>query len=224
MIKKIWNNIFNKTDWHNLRSTKPISKVFGLDRGMPIDRYYIGKFLNENKNYISGKVLEIGENTYSKKYGTNVSSFEVLHVDNKNKNATIIGDLTKPETLPQNEIDCLICTQTLNFIYDFNKAIQGIHHLQKKNGTALVTAAGICQISRYDMDRWGDYWRFTTKSASKAFSEIFGKKNIKVDFYGNVLSSISFLEGIASNELTDEELDFKDKDYEMLITVIAKKN
>lgn len=222
-IKRIWNNNFNKVHWYNLKSIKPVSKVFGLDRGTPIDRYYIEKFLYKNKAYVKGKVLEIAESTYSKKFDGGVTSFEILHVDDSNKKATIIGDLTKIETLPSNNIDCFICTQTLNFIYNYQDAVKGIHHLLKPGGVVLATLAGISQISRYDMDRWGDYWRFTTFSAQKIFSEVFGEDNIKIDFYGNVLSSISFLEGLAIDELSKEELDFKDNDYQMLITVIAKK-
>jgi SAM-dependent methyltransferase len=222
-LKVIWNKLFNKVEWYNLRSVKPVSRVFGLDRGIPIDRYYIEKFLDENRSSINGKVLEIAENTYSKRFGSGVTSFEILHVDNSNKNATIIGDLTNKETLPENEIDCFILTQTLNFIENFHEAVKGIHYVLKPGGVVLATLGGISQISRYDMNRWGDYWRFTTLSARKIFSDVFGEANVKVDFYGNVLSSISFLEGIAMHELSKEELDFKDEDYQMLITVIARK-
>ncbi len=223
MIKKIFNRFFNKVNWHNLRSTTPVSRVFGLDRGIPIDRYYIEKFLEQNKHLITGIVLEIAESTYSRKFGSNVSSFEILHVDSANKNATIIGDLTQHDILPADKIDCFICTQTLNFIYDFKEAVYGIHKLLKPGGTALITLAGVCQISRYDMNRWGDYWRFTTLSTQKMFAEVFGEKNIEVDYHGNVLAAVSLLEGLASHELTPDELNFKDADYQVLITVLAKK-
>lgn len=221
-IKK-WNKIFKKINWYNLRSTKPISKVFGLDRGTPIDRYYIDQFLNQNRVYINGRVLEIAESTYSKKFDSGITSFEILHIDNSIKKATIIGDLTRKETLPSNQIDCFICTQTLNFIYDIHGAVKGIHHLLRTGGVALVTLAGISQISRYDMVRWGDFWRFTTHSAQKVFSDVFGEESVSVGCYGNVLASISFLEGLAAHELSKEELDFKDEDYQILITVIAMK-
>jgi len=209
--------------WYNLRNTKPVSPIFGLDRGLPIDRYYIEKFLSANSASIKGNVLEIAESTYSKKFGKDVTAFEVLHYDNKNPQATIIGDLTRPENLPGNTIDCFICTQTFQFIYNFRDAIGGSYHLLKKGGVLLATVAGISQISRYDMDRWGDYWRFTTLSATKAFEEVFGKANVKVDHFGNVLSSVAFLEGISTEELTTDELDYRDKDYQLLITIVAVK-
>jgi hypothetical protein len=210
-------------DWQNLRSLKPVSEQFGLDRGTPIDRYYIEKFLQSHAAHIKGDVLEIAENTYSKKFGTDVTAFEILHYNNENPQATIIGDLTDISTLPENKIDCFVCTQTFQFIYNFKDAIRGARHLLKKDGVLLATFAGISQISRYDMERWGEYWRFTTLSAAKAFVEEFGIGKVQVDFYGNVLSAVAFLEGISAEELTPEELDFKDNNYEVLITLIARK-
>jgi Methyltransferase domain len=213
----------NPPNWYNLRSTIPVSAVFGLDRGTPIDRYYIEEFLETNKALIHGDVLEVSENHYSKKFGTNIESFEVLHYNNKNPLATIIGDLTKKQTLPVNKIDCFICTQTFHFIYNFKDAIQGAHHLLKKGGILLATLAGISQISRYDMDRWGDYWRFTILSAAKSFGEVFGEEQVTVNYFGNVLSTIAFLEGISAEELLPEELNYKDENYQMLITIVARK-
>ena len=210
--------------WHSLRKTKPVSTVFGLDRGTPVDRYYIEKFLSSNRQLIRGSVLEIAENVYTSKFGgSQVTRSEILHFTDDNPSATIVGDLTDPATLPGDRIDCFICTQTFNFIYDFKKAIEGAHHLLKNDGVLLATLGGISQISRYDMDRWGDYWRFTVLSALRAFEEVFGKGNVQTASYGNVLSSISFLEGISVEELTAAELDHEDPDYQMLITVIARK-
>jgi len=222
-MKKFLRRFITKPNWHNLRSLKPISRIFALDRGTPIDRVYIEHFLESNKQCIQGKLCEIGENSYSKKFASNSASFEILHYTYDNPNATIIGDLSDISTLPHNTIDCFILTQTLNFIYNFKAAIQGLHYMLSEGGIALVTVSGISQISRYDMDRWGDYWRFTDLSIKKAFIEVFGEESVEVDTYGNVLSSIAFLEGISAEELTKEELFHKDSDYQMTITIKATK-
>ncbi|MEO8764193.1 MAG: methyltransferase domain-containing protein [Ginsengibacter sp.] len=197
--------------------------VFGLDRGTPIDRYYIEGFLNNHRALITGHVLEVAESHYSRKFGTDVASFEVLHFNNENPRATIIGDLTDKRTLPANTIDCFICTQTFQFIYNYKDAIRGAHQLLKKNGVLLATIAGISQVSRYDMDRWGDYWRFTTLSAAKSFGDVFGENQVTVNCFGNVLSTVAFLEGISAEELTADELNYKDDNYQMLITILARK-
>lgn len=223
MIRQILKRFLNKPSWHNLRNLEPVSKQFALDRGTPIDRFYIDDFLGKNRSLISGTVLEIAESYYCKKFGENVEKYEILHATDDNPLATIIGDLTNFERLPESEIDCFVCTQTYNFIYDFNAAIKGSYHLIKNDGFLLATVAGISQISRYDMDRWGDYWRFTTLSMKKAVGEVFGNENVEVECYGNVLASISFLEGISAEELSNEELFHKDEDYQMVITIKAQK-
>ncbi len=212
-----------KTNWKDFRSTRPISKVFGLDRGKPVDRFYIEHFLKNNRGLIQGTVLEIGDDHYSKLFGKEIVKQEILHFTDENSNATIVGDLTKKKTLKSDYIDCFICTQTLNFIYDFSSAVEGIYYMLKENGVALVTVSGISQISRYDMDRWGDFWRFTNKSIQKIFSEVFGDDNIEIFSYGNVLASVSFLEGVASEELNKKELLYNDPNYQVIISVKAVK-
>ncbi|MHB8853418.1 MAG: hypothetical protein ACYC6P_08710 [Ignavibacteriaceae bacterium] len=149
-------------DWLNLMGLQPVFRKFGFDRGIPVDRFYIETFLNENNCYIKGSLLEIADDFYSKKFGTEVEAYNILHFDSNSKKVTIIGDRASPENLPSNFTDCFICTQTLNFINDIKTAIYGIKQLLKQDDTALITLAGLSQISRYDMDRWGDYWRFTS--------------------------------------------------------------
>jgi hypothetical protein len=203
---------------------KPISRQFGFDRGTPIDRYYIDTFLQKNNKCIKGKVLEVAENTYSKRFGSNVTSYEILHYDNSNKNATIIGDLTKPDTLPENTIDCFICTQTLNFIYDVQNAITGCYKLLCAKGVLLATVSGLSQISRYDMDRWGDYWRFTDLSIRKLFESVFDKNNIEVTPYGNLFCANALLQGLAVEDLPNKHLLAKhDNDYQVIICIKAIK-
>jgi hypothetical protein len=180
--------------------------------------------LKSNTHFISGRVLEVGNSNSSKKFaGGEVSSFEVLHTVPGNKAATIIGDLTDSTTLPESFVDCFICTQTFNFIFEIEKAIIGSHHLLKPGGVLLATVAGISQISRYDMDRWGDYWRFTTASIEKLFSPVF-KGGVMVKSCGNVLAATAFLQGIAVEDLPDETLlDENDPDYQLVICIVARK-
>jgi SAM-dependent methyltransferase len=208
--------------FNDLSIVKPVSSVFGLDRGTPIDRYYIERFLARHAGQVKGRVLEIGDSSYSRQFGgEQVESFEVMHATPDNRAATIIGDLTDDATLPQDAIDCFICTQTFNFIFDVQQALRGAHHLLKPGGVLLATVAGISQISRYDMDRWGYYWSFTTRSAEELFGAVFPRDRVQVGTHGNVLAAIAFLHGLASRELRRSELDYLDPDYQLLITVRA---
>jgi SAM-dependent methyltransferase len=127
-------------------------------------------------------------------------------------------------TLPENAFDCFICTSTFNFIFDVQKAVEGAHHLLKPGGVLLATVAGISQISRYDMDRWGDYWRFTSASVKRLFEPVF-KGGLAIESFGNVLAATAFLQGVAVEDLPEKTLlDQQDPDYQMLITILAKKS
>lgn len=224
-IRRIVGSLFRRPiDFSDQLRTEPISRKFGFDRGCPIDRYYIDSFLKQNQNLITGSVLEIAESTYSKQFGHDIVSYEVLHYDDSNKKATIVGDLTKPETLPKERIDCFICTQTLNFIFDVPKAIEGSYKVLKQGGTLLCTVSGISQISRYDMDRWGDYWRFTDLSIRKLMESVFGEGNVEIVTFGNALAATAFLQGLAIDDLPDTSLlDKKDLDYQITIGIKATK-
>jgi SAM-dependent methyltransferase len=208
----------------DLSRTVPVSPVFGLERGTPIDRYYIEKFLQKNTHVIKGRILEIGDSCYSRKFSAGeAESLEVLHATSDNKSATIIGDLTDTATLPVNSFDCFICTQAFNFIFEIGKAVNGAHYLLKPGGVLIATVAGISQISRYDMDRWGDYWRFTTASVQKLLEPVF-KGGLEIESFGNVLAATAFLQGVSVEDLPDRILlDAHDQDYQVIISIVARK-
>ena len=211
-------------NFSDLSRIRPVSPLLGCDRGTPIDRYYIEHFLNTKADLIQGRVLEVADSSYSRRFGGDrVEKFEVLHATPQNRKATIVGDLTDPSTLPENAVDCFICTQTFNFIFEVQKAITGAHHILKPGGVLLATVSGISQISRYDMDRWGDFWRFTTASLDKLFTPVF-KGGVEIKSYGNVLAATAFLQGVSVEDLPDRTLlDANDLDYQMLLTIVARK-
>jgi len=202
----------------------PISKVFGLDRGLPTDRYYIEQFLEEYSFDIHGRVLEIGDRDYTLKFGGGrVTQSDVLHACPGNPQSTLVGNLCTGEGVPQNAFDCMILTQVFLVIWDFKAAIANAVRALKPGGVMLVTLPGISQISRYDADRWGDFWRFTSLSVKRLFEEHFNAEHLKIEVYGNVLAAVAFLHGVAAEELSPSELDYRDPDYEIIITLRAVK-
>ena len=211
--------------WGNLRRVTPVSRVFGADRGQPIDRYYIESFLKESAEDIRGCVLEIGDPAYTLRYGgERVTHSEVLHAQAGNDQATLVGDLATGEGIPEAKFDCMILTQTFPFIHDVGAAIQNSYKALRPGGVLLATVSGISQISRYDMDRWGDYWRFTDASCQRLFGDVFGEEHVTIRTHGNVLSACAFLQGLATRELKQSALDETDPDYQMLITIRAEKD
>ncbi|GEO11381.1 methyltransferase domain-containing protein [Segetibacter aerophilus] len=211
-----------KVNFGDLRRLEPLTRSFGYDRGRPIDRYYINKFLTQYSTDIAGHVVEIGDDRYIKRFGGNrVTQSDVLDQDHPDSTPTIIADLANADHIPTDKFDCIIVIQTLQFIYDVHAAVRTLHRILKPGGVVLASLPSLSPICRYDMDRWGDYWRFTSAAVQRIFGDIFGSGNITVEAYGNVLVSTAFLQGMAAEDLTPEELDFKDRDFESLITVRA---
>lgn len=200
---------------------QPVTRSFGLYRGTPIDRRYIEQFLAKNRNSIHGDLIEVGEDRYSSRLGENVNSISLLSGSQSSKYRTIAADLTVLESLPAEQCDCFICTQTLNFIFDVQRAVHGLRQILKPGGVALCTVSGASQISRYDMNRWGDYWRFTEASLTKLFEPVF-KNSFSVEGYGNLLAATSLLSGISVEDLPDPfKLDRYDHDYPITLGVVA---
>src|SRR3954471_10412782 len=73
-----------------LRVHEPVSTQFGLDRGRPVDRFYIERFLEQNKELIRGRVLEVQERTYIDWFGSGVKQADVLHAGPGNPEATLV--------------------------------------------------------------------------------------------------------------------------------------
>ena len=207
-----------------LTSLEPVSRVFGFDRGKPVDRWYIERFLAAHAADVRGRVLEVAEPTYTQWYGgADVTRSDVLHAAPGNDQATVVGDLVTGAGLEHDAYDCFVMTQTLQVIYDVRAAVRGTRQLLAPEGVLLATVPGISQISREDRRDWGDWWRFTSDSARRLFGETYGPENVEVQAHGNVLAAACLLYGFAAEELSDAELGHRDPDFDMLMTIRAVK-
>jgi len=207
-------------DFGDLRRVTPISTIFGLDRGQPVDRYYIDRFLETHSRDIQGHCLEMGDATYIKKFGgAKPEKIDVMHVTEGNPEATIVGDLTNAGHIPSERFDCIIFVQSLQMIYDTNAALRTLHRILKPGGVLLLTSHGISKIGRrLGRDDWGEYWRFTTQSLERLIQDNFPNAQAKISSYGNVLSAVSYLHGLSSAELSSSDLDVNDPDFEVILT------
>lgn len=205
-----------------LSKTIPVSRLFGYDRGTPIDRYYIEQFLQAECLSLCdvSRTIEVGESSYSERY---------MHIEGVQHDVLDYSkgmDLTKLETLPQDVYDLFICTQVFNFIYDVKSAIRGAFYLLQENGTLLATVAGnISPVSRSDMENYGHFWGFTYLAMQRLVSEVFGDGNVRVIPFGNSVAATAFIQGVAVEDLPDRELlKVVDSDYTICIGIVANKH
>lgn len=214
---------FLKPRWFYLisKNLSPISKDFGSERGQEIDRYYIEKFLSSNSQVIHGDCLEIKDNMYTKKYGgEKVTKSDILDIDRNNKKANIYGDIRDLKTIKDNSYDCIILTQILQLIDDYESAVRECARILKPQSALLVTVPSIIMIDTIAGVE-ADFWRFTTASAKYIFSKYFSKDKLEIRSYGNVLAGLSLWIGLSREELSTKELDFCDPNFPCLITIKA---
>jgi glycosyltransferase involved in cell wall biosynthesis/SAM-dependent methyltransferase len=201
----------------------PISADFGFDRGTPVDRYYIERFVERCAADIGGRVLEVRDDSYCRRFAAaRITRQDVLDLSTDNAAATIVGDLCDPHTLPSGAFDCLLLTQTLHLIFDLRTAVVQMHRALRAGGVVLLTVPGISQIDRgASRDAW--CWSLTPQSMHRLFSEVFGSDHVRVESHGNVYAATAFLQGLAVEDVDRARLDFEDVSYPVIVTVRAQK-
>ncbi len=205
-----------------LRRTRPLSADFGYERGTPVDRYYIERFLAQHRTDVRGRVLEVKEPMYTARFGTHVDRSDVLDIDRANTKATLIADLADGEGLPDDAFNCFILTQTLQYIYRVGSAVRHAHRVLQPGGVLLATVPSVSRLA-CQPEIAPEYWRFTAAACANLFAEAFGPDHVTVSAHGNVLTCVAFLAGMAFEELKPAELEADDPLFPLIVTVRAVK-
>lgn len=208
--------------WGNLRRRRPFSDDWGFDRGLSVDRFYIESFLSLFAEVIRGRVLEVAEPLYTRRFGDDrVTSSDVVDIDTSNEAATIVADLALPGSLPAERFDCAIATQTLQYVDDPVAAVSNLSQALAGGGTLLLTVP--C-LSRLDPEQRNvDRWRFTPLGLEDLVRRGCTEGELDVRGYGNVLASTAFLMGLAADELRPAELDDLDPDFPLVACARVRK-
>ena len=202
-----------------IASARPLSRSSGFDRGTPIDRYYIERFLAAHSEDIHGRVLEVGDDNYSRRFGgERITRQDVLHIDDPA--ATFVGDLGAPGLLPSGAFDCIILTQVLQYVFDVPAAVKQIRNALRPAGVALITVPGVAPISR---DQWREsfYWRFTEPALTRLLTADFEPASVAVAPFGNVYAASLFLHGAAVEEANRKKLQAVDPALAIVLTARA---
>ena len=201
----------------SLARTTPVSSLWGYDRGVPIDRWYIERFLDRHRSEITGRVLEVKDSGYTDRFGHDLAERGVLDIEPANERATYVADLATGDKLPGSAFDCFVLTQTLQSIYDLRGALDQAHRILRPGGVLLLTVPVTSRV--FDRPQ-ADFWRFTPMAVERLLRESFAGE-VEVRGHGNVLSQAAFLYGLAAEELTAQELETDDERFALIVCARA---
>jgi len=211
-------------DVGDLRRVTPVSSHGGYDRGTPIHRYYIERFLNRYAEDVRGSVLEVREGDSTRRFGGDrVTQGDIVDLDAANTRATVVADLRAADNIPSDTYDCVIFTQTFPIIDDIRTAVSHCARILKPGGILLATLPCVDGVfPGHGPD--GESWFATEASTWRLFSEFFPTAGLTVSTRGNVLVKTAFLYGLACHEVSADELEAHDPNHPMLVTVRGVKD
>jgi SAM-dependent methyltransferase len=200
--------------------TKPLSYLWGFDRGLPVHRHYLDQFLQEFACDIRGHCLEFQNPGYTLRFGGSaVEKLDILHIDDTNPLATIVADLTRPNEIPSNQFDCIVCTHVLHVIPEVDTAVAEMHRILKPGGVLLVT---VPHVSMCDPG-FHELWRFTPEGLCLVLAKAFGPGDVTVRAYGNSLTAAGEIRGLIAHEFSQATLDYHDPRFAVEVCARAFK-
>jgi len=198
----------------------PLSYAWGIDRGIPVHRLHLERFLAAHAKDIRGRCLEFQEARYVPRFaGAAVEQLDIVHIDDSNPNATIVADITAPNEIPDGAFDCIVCTHVLHSIFHLERAVAGLHRILAPGGVLLVA---VPQISMSDR-RFDELWRFTVAGLDRLLGTVFAPEEVAVSAFGNSFTSAGELRGMVASEFPDELLNSHDERFAAEVCARAQK-
>jgi len=204
------------------RSTRPLSRYDGSDRGISPGRFYIDAFIEQNRHLLVGACLEIQRPLYLTRFDSAaITSKTILDIDEKNGAATPIGDLQDLHGVDENSYDCLVVTQTLMYMQNLEAAVAELFRILRPGGHALVTVAA---MERQDPALGlKDQVRLLPGGMQALFGRQFGDDEIRVATYGNILTGIGHWTRMSVHDLPNRAFRSHDPNFPVIVGVVARK-
>jgi SAM-dependent methyltransferase len=207
--------------WGGLRRFEPVDANWGYGRGTPVDRWYIERFIAQHEQDVRGRVLEVARPLYSKEHTDGITRIDILDVDPANTEATILADLGDADSLPRAAFDCVILTQTLQYLRDIDTALGNVWQSLVPGGVLLLSVPTTQKASPYPYAP--ELWRFTPFGLLAVLERACPASEREVIACGNLLAALSGLLGVAAEELRSEELERYDSDFVIITCARIRK-
>lgn len=207
--------------WGNLRRLRPFSEKFGAERGTPIDRYYLHRFLDQHRHLITGRVLEVQSSGYTEQYGHALTARHSVDIVTRfNASPTYLVDLARADgVIPDGDYDCFLLPNTLSGLRDIEPCLRNALRVVRPGGVVLATTAAFAPL----MPDSPDYWRVSADGWKVLTERVWAGCDVRIEPHGNCLTAVAAMLGLALEELDPAELEYNDPRYPVLVTVECRK-
>lgn len=203
----------------NLRRLKPFSQSYGWDRGTPVDRYYVDRFFERHSAQITGDVLEIDRNIYTRRYGRDLGNVHSFDID-PGSEPTFLCDLAHSENVLKSEAyDCVLLPCTLSYLREIELCLENVLRVLKPGGVILASGGGLFRLDTKD----NDFWRLTPAGWRELLQRVWPDCEVVVEGEGNCLAVVASNFGLALEELRSEELDYYDPLFPVVTHIYCRK-
>jgi hypothetical protein len=203
--------------WGNLRRTVPFSSTYGFERGTPIDRHYLHRFLSAHRDLITGDVLEIQGTSYTERFGHAVARADSFDREPRFAPTYLCDFAHCAGIIPDHAYDCLLLPNTLPHFRELDRCLAHAARVVRPGGIILASAAGLLPLT-------GDvpeYWRMTPDGWRETLGAAWPAATLEITGHGNCLSAVAAQLGLALEELTEAELDVHDVRFPVLTTMLC---
>jgi very-short-patch-repair endonuclease len=205
--------------WGNLRRLAPFSTRYGFDRGTPVDRYYLDRFLDRHRSLITGLVLEIQTDGHARRYGRDLERVDTVDISGEFRPTHQCDLASSGLVLPSERYDCFLLPNTLQHLRDIEGSLHHALRVIRPGGVILASAAGFVPLT----GDAPDYWRMSALGWTEMLERVWKGCEVRVESHGNCLAAVAALLGLAVEELRSDELDVHDPRYPVLTTVRCRK-